>query len=350
MLTHDTALTTGGGSGPSGLCRSGQLFPTFATDYRYCIIILNLETLCTIIYIRCASEPPWQPYGVFLCGLIYFTQLGSVIIVAKNEAIAKAIAADSYLKERKAPSETEQLLYLKEVSYACPLCGKILRHRKQGKKNKLYEIAHIFPNSPTEEQYERLSTLPRLGDHSESFENKIALCKDCHDEQDYHTTQEDYLNLLQKKQHLLRLTDLHEATLTMGLEREIAEVVKKFSTLREEELAALNYTPVRLAKKFTDADFHLKNRISMYVTNYYPYIRDCFKELDGKNGFCLTSLCLQIKSCFIKMECLSDNKSDIFDQLVAWIMRKTQSTSREASEAVISFFVQNCEVFHEITE
>ena len=127
--------------------------------------------------------------------------------MAKNDAIAKAIAADPYLKERKAPTAVEQQLYLKEVSFVCPLCGKILRHRRQGKANKLYEIAHIFPNSPTEEQYERLSILPRLGSDSESFENKIALCKDCHNQQDYHTTVEDYLKLLKKKQHFLRLTD-----------------------------------------------------------------------------------------------------------------------------------------------
>lgn len=116
--------------------------------------------------------------------------------MAKSDAIAKAIAADPYLKKRKAPTEAEQQLYLKEVSFSCPLCGKILRHKKQGKANKLYEIAHIFPNSPTEEQYELLSKLPRLGDNSESFENKIALCKDCHNQQDYHTTVEDYLKLL----------------------------------------------------------------------------------------------------------------------------------------------------------
>ena len=80
--------------------------------------------------------------------------------MAKNDAIAKVIAADPYLKERRAPTAVDQQLYLKEVSFVCPLCGKILRHRGQRKTNKLYEIAHIFPNSPTEEQYERLKTLP----------------------------------------------------------------------------------------------------------------------------------------------------------------------------------------------
>ena len=168
--------------------------------------------------------------------------------MAKDGAIAKAIADDPYLKERKAPTDAEQQLYLKEVSFRCPLCGEILRHRKQGKPNKLYEIAHIFPNRPTEEQYEQLSKLERFGDNSEAFENKIALCKNCHAQQDYHTTKEDYLKLLEIKRHLLQLTDLHESTLTMGLELQLADVVKKVCTLREEEMAALNYSPVRLTR------------------------------------------------------------------------------------------------------
>ncbi|RGI01125.1 hypothetical protein DXD88_11235 [Coprobacillus sp. TM10-10] len=57
-------------------------------------------------------------------------------------------------------------------------------------------MAHIYPNSPTVEQYLELKGLERLGDNSESFDNKIALCKDCHSTQDYHTTNEDYLKLI----------------------------------------------------------------------------------------------------------------------------------------------------------
>ena len=107
-----------------------------------------------------------------------FLFVRGVIIVSKDNEIATAIASDPYLKKRKDPTESEQQLYLKEVSFVCPLCGKMLRHSKQRKTNKLYQIAHIFPNSPTEEQYARLNNLPRLGNDSESFENKIALCKD----------------------------------------------------------------------------------------------------------------------------------------------------------------------------
>lgn len=268
----------------------------------------------------------------------------------RDETIENAIATDPYLKKRKAPSEADQQLYLKEVSFICPLCGKDLRNRRQKKKNKLYEIAHIFPNSPTEEQYELLGSLQRLGNDSESFENKIALCKDCHDQQDYHTTQEDYLNLLQKKLVLLQNTALYDATLTLGLELEIADVVTKIQFLQEDELAQLNYAPVELSKKFSSAELLLKNRINMNVTSYYPYIRDCFRELEGIDGFRLDILSLQIKCCFTKMEAISTDKDTIFDQIVNWIMAKTCSTSKAACEAVVSFFVQNCEVFHEITE
>ena len=270
--------------------------------------------------------------------------------MAKDTAIRAAIAADSYLWERKAPTDAEQQLFLKEVSFACPLCGKDLRHRKQPKRNKLYEIAHIFPNAPTDEQYETLGKLPRLGANSESYENRIALCKDCHDQQDYHTTEADYLNLFQKKQQYLQSMELHEATFTMGLEDEIADVVKKITELKEDELEKLNYSPVKLAKKFTAAELLLKNLVSMYVTNYYPYIRELFKQQEGVNGFLLDTLSLQIKSCFTKLNAITNDKTAIFNQLVDWVSIKTGATSKPACEAVVSFFVQNCEVFYEITE
>lgn len=89
--------------------------------------------------------------------------------MAKDTDIKAIIAADSYLKDRKAPTEAEQQLFLKEVSFTCPLCGKDLRNRKQKKSNKLYQIAHIFPNAPTDEQYKTFGELPRLGENSESY-------------------------------------------------------------------------------------------------------------------------------------------------------------------------------------
>ena len=63
----------------------------------------------------------------------------------KNEAIVQAISADPYLTDRKNPGPAEIQLYLKEVSFSCPLCGKNLRHRKQKKANNAGHACIFIP-------------------------------------------------------------------------------------------------------------------------------------------------------------------------------------------------------------
>ena len=268
-----------------------------------------------------------------------------------QEDLNKILDSDPYHKNRKSPTDAEIRLFLREVDYHCPLCGKELQSRKQKKQTqKLFEIAHIYPNRPTSEQYTALNGLERLGDNSESFENKIALCKDCHSTQDYHTTPTEYLLLLQIKKRHLTETALDDTTKTLGLEKEIEYVIKKIPLLTEDEIAELRYNPVLIANKFTHEEVLLKTKVLGYVCNFYLIIRDYFREIDGKNGFHLQVLSGQIRGCFIKMDAISNEKAMIFDHLVKWIKNKTQSQSTEACEAVVSFFVQNCEVFNEISQ
>lgn len=268
-----------------------------------------------------------------------------------QEDLNRILELDSYHIERKNPSEAEIRLYLREVDYRCPLCGKELQTRRQKKPNqKLFQIAHIYPNRPTVEQYCILKGVDRLGENSESFENKIALCPSCHATQDYHTTTDEYYGLLNIKKRLLLDTALNDATLSLGLEDQIKAVVQKLTRLQESELEALNYNPVPIAKKFTGAEILLKTKILGYINTYYPLIREEFKELDGKNGFLLQVLSEQIRGSFLKMVTFTDDKVVIFNHIVQWVKEKTQSSSTEACEATIAFFVQNCEVFYEITE
>lgn len=268
----------------------------------------------------------------------------------EKEVFEKLLSQDKYLKERKKPSEPEIQLYLREVDFTCPLCGDDLRNNKQKKNNALYEIAHIYPNRPTQEQYAELSGLKRLGKDSESFENKIALCSKCHKTQDFHTKKDEYLHLLSIKEKLLERTEIYNATLNLGIESDIATIVKNIANLKENELTKLNYSPVELKKKFANNEKLLKTKVAMYVTEYYTYILDLFKEIEGKNGFNLDVLSSQIKTCFIKMEHISSNKLEIFTQMTNWINSKTLNVSKDACEAIVAFFIQNCEVFREITE
>lgn len=261
------------------------------------------------------------------------------------------LAQDTYVQPRKNFTEDEIRLFLREVDYHCPLCGKELQSGRQKKRaQKLFEIAHIYPNRPTPKQYEELDGLDRLGDNSESYENKIALCKDCHDIQDYNTTKEEYFSLLNKKRACLQKTALNDATISLGLEEDIEVVVRQICEMKDSDFEGLCYDPVLLANKFTTNERLLKTKVSGYVTNYYPYIRTLFQTMELTSRFCMDILNMQIKSCFLKMEKITTDKTLLFDQMVNWIKTKTLAKSMPACEAVVSFFIQHCEVFHEITK
>lgn len=273
-----------------------------------------------------------------------------------QDELNKILKDDPYHLERKSNSEVEIRYFLREVNYHCPLCGldldTSLHKNKEGHKEGLknFQIAHIYPNRPTVHQYEVLDGLERLGDNSESLENKIALCRNCHATQDYQTSKKDYLKLLNIKKHLLNKSALDSASDSLGLEPLIADVVQKLASLDEEQLGSISYKPVPIANKFSSKDNLLKSKISGYVTEFYPYIKVLFSNSEEQNHTYFNVLSLQIKTYFTKMENIDDNKSLIFEQMAKWIQQKTQSKTIEPCEAIVAFFVQNCEVFHEITK
>jgi len=268
-----------------------------------------------------------------------------------NEQILKEKENDSYLQPRRNPPEWEIRLFLHEVEYSCPLCGKLLQHSHQKKLNeKLFQIAHIYPNSPTDLQYVLFYGLERLGEDCESHENKIALCKDCHGTQDFQTSTEDYLRLLEKRKYTLKKSGLENATISLGIEDEIGIIIESLQNLSEDDISDLCYLPTQIVNKFEKSEMLLKNKISGYVTSYFPYIRDKFKELEQDTSFSFQVLSCQIKACFLKMEKITTDKNLIFESIVKWMLQKTSTNSIIAAEIIVSFFVQNCEVFHEITK
>ena len=58
----------------------------------------------------------------------------------------------------------------------------------------------------------------------------------------------------------------------------------------------------------------------------------------------------EVSDCFEALNQMNYSRSEIFDQMVQWLLEHTENQKREACEAVISFFVQNCEVFDEIAQ
>ncbi|NMP11393.1 ABC-three component system protein [Paenibacillus polymyxa] len=259
---------------------------------------------------------------------------------------------DTYLIKRVAITENMDNAHLLEVSGTCPLCGKYMLVAKGKRMNKLYQIAHIYPNSPTSNEVKILKGLERLGANCEEFENKIALCKDCHGYYDDHKTKEEYLNLLRIKKGLLSASKAKIATSHQDLEQEIIIVINELSKIDQQTLQKmkLEYQALKISNKVEDIYTLLKVKIETYVCIYFNFIKETFQNLDQAGQINFELVASEIKTSFLKCEKEMISKSEIFDSLVKWLKSKSVGSSSEACEAVISYFVQSCEVFHEITK
>lgn len=259
---------------------------------------------------------------------------------------------DTYLIARTAITGNLDNAYLLEVGGICPLCGKYLLVAKGKRMNKKYQIAHIYPNSPTSNEIKELEGLERLGANCEEFENKIALCKDCHGYYDDHKTKDEYLKLLRIKKELMSVSKAKIAISHQDIEQEIIIVINALSQIDQKTLhqMKLDYQALKISDKIEDKYCLLRAKIETYVCNYFNFIKETFQNLDQAGQINFKLVASEIKTSFLKCEEDMINKSEIFDCLVKWLKSKSVGASNEACEAVISYFVQSCEVFHEITK
>ena len=58
----------------------------------------------------------------------------------------------------------------------------------------------------------------------------------------------------------------------------------------------------------------------------------------------------QIKSFYKKISSITTDQNKIYDSIANWIFNKYKSGSIEAYKIIVSFFVQNCEVFENVTK
>jgi cytochrome c553 len=233
---------------------------------------------------------------------------------------------------------------LTEVNNLCPLCGKRLLGEKSGNSVKLYEIAHIYPHSPMHEQLIALKNVPKAED-SESFENLIALCYDCHKKQDFHTREKDYIRLYNKKQQLMRQTKALDDASTVSIENEIEGVLRRLKDADIKELVPLSYNVISVDKKITKENGLLLNDVRDKVVQYYLFVQEILQNIDKSGPQKSRIIASEIKICFLKAAGRGLSQEEIFSTLVDWLTSKTQSQSELACRIIISYFIQNCEVF-----
>ena len=231
---------------------------------------------------------------------------------------------------------------LEDVGGFCPLCKKSFWLHKGSRTSKGYQIAHIYPHSPTQEQLNVLRNVPRAED-SESMDNLIPICLDCHKKQDDHTTVEDYMKLYNLKKHYQGLYQARIMAVDSCLEPEVKKVLEALHTVDNSELVELTYSPVRVKEKV--ADKPLQQKILSNVVQYFNFVKQELQELDDAKGGKFDLIASQVRQHFLRVSQTDLFQEHVFDQIVEWLQNKTNG-DRSACEIVVSFFVQNCEVFN----
>lgn len=90
--------------------------------------------------------------------------------------------------------------------------------------------------------------------------------------------------------------------------------------------------------------------IYCYCLEYNHFIQDQFQQLEAQNILDFETVRNQIRGCYLKLEKSESSQVEIVELMSKWLAEKTKYGNILACHIVISFFVQSCEVFREITK
>ena len=252
---------------------------------------------------------------------------------------------------RKKYTENQYIILFNEVDGLCPICSIKLIYEKADKLNKRVNLAHIYPHSSTPEEKKLLENVERLSDDVDNIKNIIWLCPNCHEKFDKPRTLEGYNKILNIKKKILQKREIEEEFNSYQIEEEIKKILNVLSEDNpDNEEVGLEFNPITIDNKLNETIKPLtKKKIKNNVRDFFHIVKKEFKNIDAIEANKATLIAQQIKVFYLKTMDKNLNQEDIFNYLVLWLNKKTQ-ISEDASSIVISYFIQNCEVFDVIPE
>jgi 5-methylcytosine-specific restriction endonuclease McrA len=253
-------------------------------------------------------------------------------------------------EKRKKYTENQYIILFNEVDGLCPLCSIKLIYEKAEKLNKRVNLAHIYPHSPTEEEKKLLANVEKLSSDVDNIKNIIWLCPNCHERFDKPRTLEGYNKLLNIKKKLLQKREIEEEFNSYQIEEEIKRILIILSDDADIDETNLEYDPKTIDSKLNETINNLtKRKIKNHVRDFFHIVKKEFQNIDSIKASKSTLIATQVKVFYLKAMDNNVNQEDIFNYLVEWLNKRT-SISKDASSIVISYFVQNCEVFNVISK
>ena len=251
-------------------------------------------------------------------------------------------------KQLEVPIDDSDFPLLSEVGNECPLCRSPLVKTVKGNPVKKYSIARIYPDDLETDKADEFRAARIPPKRLDSNDNKIALCKDCAEAYESDPELAEYTQLYDLKKEYARSYTLRCEIAEMDLEDGIKDIVSLLSGLQSTGgLRQLEMEALRIDQKILPQNAILRHSIREDVLAYYRFIEDAFSQVGN-----FDVIASEMNLVYEKMEAYQMPQDDIVDCLAEWVRTNTKVGARHflACRIIVSFFVQNCEMFHEIAE
>ena len=233
------------------------------------------------------------------------------------------IVSDASLSYRKRKSDDElgkREARFREVGGKCPICHCALTLAP--KKAESLRIVRIDKSQ---------------GDNDD---NLLAICSNCWDELSEGKIQP---SLRRIKKTLATFSDDD-----LLFDKELLKAVEKLVKSPDGGSCELSYKALPIAKKISSRnDSSLYCKVSFNVAHYFPRLRELFKE-SAAESHSYDKLASSIRTAFLRIDEGKD-KEYTFNALADLITSKA-GCPLSVAEAIVSYFIQDCEVFYEIAE
>lgn len=224
----------------------------------------------------------------------------------------------------------------------CPMCRK--------------KPLTITNGSGTIPQYQAVTFPAEPGGNKEC---RVLVCVGCARSKELQPTLDDdepsgWNDLRNVYRDYLMLERVETAFSFTNLYAEIRDVTEALvNRPSDEELAhsrPVNWEPLKVSEKIRNENYVLREQIEKLADTYYFYVKDQFNLLEDSGKRKFKKFQTRVSAFYDAVSEETDDQVLIFEQTTAWIARSAGVPPKSNAALVIAaFFVQNCEVFDEVS-
>lgn len=258
-------------------------------------------------------------------------KVGELLAASSERSDAQDVVTEKISLARAEYARTEYAeMLLGEAQGRCPFtsCRKPLLAISSGKPVPDYEVIVIDP----------------AGDGA-SPANLLACCHDCSVTYGSAPSADQVTRGQELKRNLEREHEISDIVAKRNVEQAIGEVIRQLPYVESTDLDRKIGKPLLVERKLPQPEHALLVRkILQNVGEFFRYIDTELKNNERVRPGGYDKFARTVADLFDDMDQAGASKGDIFTQLVTWLDERTGG-GVEACEAVVSYFVQSCEVF-----